>query len=74
MLLQKDDDLDMDELIKRMDIDFQRDLQVQERGVNGRSYEALQQYVAWLEAGEVSREEHRRLVENYLAAQSLRCT
>lgn len=58
--------------IRRLEIDLERDLWVQERRVNGRSYEAQQQYVTLLEAREVSGEEHCRLVENYLAAKPLR--
>jgi hypothetical protein len=43
-----------------------------ERVVNGRTYEAQQEYAHRLEEGEVSSKEQRRFIENYLRAQPQR--
>jgi hypothetical protein len=38
--IKNDCEVDVDELVRRIQVDFEEDLRVQEHGVNGRTYEA----------------------------------
>lgn len=69
LIIKKDCEVNVDELVRRMQVNFKEDLWLQEHGVNGRTYKGQQEYAHRLEEGEVSSEEQRRLVENYFKAQ-----